>query len=199
LFTSRPGRRLRGVRAFLSVLLLSDVLAVLAAVLTVLTGNNATSLELPRHAAFGTLSPSLATTRIHLSSVEVAISDPSVYQLLLDLLTHSLAFTLAAIPMIVVARRLIDHATDAHPFTEEMVTGLRRLGRLILGAGLLALIVSNVAAMLLVHSVVPQADIPLAGNLVTDLWWLPLGLTVMAFAQIIEYGHALRTELDEVV
>jgi hypothetical protein len=197
--TSRPGRRLSGIRAFLSLLLTLDVLAVAAAVVTVLTGNNATSLELPRDAAFGAQAPLLATSRAHLSGVAATISEPSAYLLILDLLAHSLAFTLAAIPMIVLAQRLIDRAADTHPFTAEMVTGLRGLGRLILGAGLLALIASNVAAVLLFRSVVPDSGAYLGANLVTDLWWLPLGLVVLAFAQVIEHGHSLRTELDEVV
>lgn len=197
---SRPGRRLAGLRAFLSVLLLLDVLAVAGAVLSVLTGNNTTSFEVPRDVAFGERSPELAGTRVELSSVVVRVEDPSAYQLLLDLLAHSFGFVLAAIPMIVVARRLIDHAVDDHPFTPRMVTGLRRLGRLILGTGALALVVSNVAAVLLVDSAgVPGAGFFFGGNVVTQLWWLPLGLVVLAFAQVLEHGQALRTELDEVV
>jgi hypothetical protein len=198
-FSSRPGRRLTALRTFLSVLLLVDVLAVVAAVMTVLTGNNTTSLMLPRDGAFGAQAPQLSSARLHLSGVEVSISDPTTYQLVLDLLAHSFAFTLAAIPMIVAARRLIDHATEVHPFTASMVTGLRKLGRLILGAGLLALIAGNVAAVLLQRSAAPGAGSTFAANVVLDLWWLPLGLVVLAFAQIIEHGHTLRTELDEVV
>ena len=199
MFSSHPGRRLTALRTFLSVLLLVDVLAVGAAVVTVLTGNNTTALMLPRDGAFGPQAPQLSSGRLELSGIEVRISDPTSYQLILDLLAHSFAFTLAAIPMIIAARRLIDHATDVHPFTASMVNGLRTLGRLILGAGLLALIVSNVAAVLLVRSAAPGVGSTFAANLVLDLWWLPLGLVVLAFAQIIDHGHTLRTELDEVV
>jgi hypothetical protein len=32
-----------------------------------------------------------------------------------------------------------------------------------------------------------------------DFWWLLLGLVILAFAQFIEHGCALRAELDEVI
>jgi hypothetical protein len=31
------------------------------------------------------------------------------------------------------------------------------------------------------------------------LWWLPMGLVILAFAQVIDHGCALRAELDEVI
>jgi hypothetical protein len=195
----RSGRPLKAIRAFLSLLLAVDGLAVIAAVLEVLTRNNATSLRLPLHLVFGAQRPQSALSTVELTGAQVTVKDPSVAQIVLDLLAHPVAFSLAAIPMIIVAQRLLDRAADTHPFTAEMAAGLRRLGRLILGAGLLALIVNNVAAGLLLHSVAPAADAVTDGRLELELWWLPLGLVVLAFAQIIQHGHSLRAELDQVI
>ncbi|WP_412543878.1 DUF2975 domain-containing protein [Longispora sp. K20-0274] len=126
---------------------------------------------------------------------------PSVLQEALYLAGHGMLAGLVAIPILVLARRLIRRAIDADPFTPDMVRGLRRLGLLVLGGGGLAHLLSYVASVWLLDISLPATasqswSEPDVG---ATAWWVLPGLLILAFAEIVHRGCALRAELDEVI
>ena len=187
----RPFARIRGV---LQVLLLSDLVAVLGQVL---------QLDGPATRRFDVLPSALPvgqpSTELRVQAVSVSIQDPTGYQTLLDLLTGPLPLAVGTLPIIWYALRLIDRITTTQPFTAATATALRRLGVVVLIAGAATEIVRNVAGYLLAATVVPAGARTVLVDYTTSVWWVMLGLLLLAFARIIGYGWSLRAELDEVI
>jgi hypothetical protein len=179
---------LRAIRTLLTLMLAANVLALAEAALVRVLRQNVTGLDLPGHP--------VVPAGLRATSVHAYLTEPSVLQTIAGLGAHGLGYYLATLPMIVFARRLVDHATDHSPFTPVMAAGLRRLGVVVLAGGAAAEIVRVLSAVALQHLAGVDGTLPLSGF---GLWWLPMGLVVLAFAQVIDHGCALRAELDQVV
>jgi hypothetical protein len=181
-------------RSFLWVLVLTDVVAVLGQVL---------QLDGPATRRFDVLPSALPvgqpSTELRIQAVSVSIQDPTGYQTLLDLLTGPLPLAVGTLPIIWYALRLIDRITVSQPFTDATATALRRLGVVVLIAGAASEIVRNVAGYLLAATVVPPGARMVLVDYTLSVWWVMLGLLLLAFAQIIGYGRGLRAELDTVI
>jgi hypothetical protein len=191
-------RPLGALRRLLAALLVLDVLAVASSLTSLISGDGDTGMTI-----YASDTPSSAPVPVpaglHASTLGVSILDPTGWEKFLGLLSHNFTLALFALPMLIVARRLIDRATDTHPFTAGMAHGLRRLGILVLVGGVIAEAVRITADILLHVSAVPGTDpIDLFPDTIS-VWWLLVGLTVIGFAQIIAYGNTLRAELDEVI
>ena len=191
--TKRP-RRLGKIRGLLSLLLFLNVLTVIGSALVRVTGANVTNFTVYPEAVYGAQQ---ANKQLWPLSVEVYVDHPTLTQTILGLFAHQLTIALATIPMLVYARRLVDRAIRNHPFTPEMARGLRRLGLLVLAGGLAAEFVRGAAMFALTHSATSGTYI--RSEWTIDFWWLLLGLVILAFAQVVEHGCALRAELDEVI
>jgi hypothetical protein len=59
--------------------------------------------------------------------------------------------------------------------------------------------VRSTAAMLLYTTTVHDGGALVYVDWTIDFWWLLLGLVILAFAQVVEHGCALRAELDDVI
>jgi Protein of unknown function (DUF2975) len=196
-----PPRRLGAIRALLTLMLTVNVIALAQAVLTPLFRSIVTDFDAPLELVFGPQPHVLQQLNHHLrpTSVHVFVEHPAPWQIMLGLFTHGLAYYVATLPMIIFARRLVDQAIDTNPFTASMARGLRRLGRIVLVGGLIAEVV-RVAAIVALYDSAATGGSALAYNAsMISLWWLPMGLIILAFAQVIDHGCALRAELDEVI
>jgi hypothetical protein len=182
------------IRSFLWVLVLTDIVAVLGQIL---------QLDGPATRRFDVLPSALPvgqpSTELRIQAVSVSIQDPTGYQTLLDLLTGPLPLAVGTLPIIWYALRLIDRITVSQPFTDATATALRRLGVVVLIAGAASEIVRNVAGYLLAATVVPPGARMVLVDYTLSVWWVMLGLLLLAFAQIIGYGRGLRAELDTVI
>jgi hypothetical protein len=187
----RPFTRIRSV---LVLLLLTDLVAILGQVL---------QLDGPATRRFDVLPSALPvgqpSTELRVQALSVSIQDPDGYQSVLDLLAGPLTLAVATLPIIWYARRLIDRITTTQPFTAATATGLRRLGVVVLTAGAACEIVRTIAAYLLAATVVPAGARTVMVDYTPSVWWVMLGLVLLAFAQIIGYGRSLRAELDTVI
>lgn len=140
--------------------------------------------------------------QLNLGDVAVMDLDRGYLHYLLHSTAHGLAFTIATIPMLWLAGRLIDQARLGDPFTEEMVRGLRRLGSLVLVGGLASEVAEYVAGRVLLNLVLPNDDqLRTWASLdqYPTLWWLIPGLVVLGFSEIVRHGVNLRSELDGVI
>lgn len=198
----RP-RRLQAIRTLLTLMLMVNVLALAQAVLIWFHRSAVSGFDVDPSLIFGPQPDVLQQLNhdLRAQTVRVSVEDPTVWQTVLSLFGHGLAYYLATLPMIIFARRLVDRAIDTNPFTPATAGGLRRLGRIVLLGGLIAELVRVVAMVLLYHSAVAggYALTDNASSLALGLWWLPMGLVILAFAQVINHGCALRAELDQVI
>jgi hypothetical protein len=123
------------------------------------------------------------------------------WQAVLWLLTHHVAFALAAIPMLVLARRLLDAVVRSDPFTLDIVRRLRVLGWVVLIGGALSEIAEYVAARILVNSFIPAGFMREWAEPDTDitLWWVMPAFILLAVAEVVRRGCVLRDELDTVI
>lgn len=198
----RPrGRRLHAIRTLLTLMLTLNVLFLVNAALIKVSGQIVTGFEVSVDLVYGPQPLLLQQANRHLSpmSIDVYIRDPSLIQTLLGLLAHGLAYGVAALPMIIFARRLVDRAIDTHPFTMAMARGLRRLGLIVLIGGALAELIRSAATIVLYRTAVPGGNAIADTEWMIHFWWLLLGLVILAFAQVVEHGCELRTELDRVI
>jgi hypothetical protein len=191
----RPARskvgRLRAIRTLLTLMLTLNVLFLINAALIKVSGGIVASFQVPVDLVYGPQPYVLQQASRHLSptAVDVYVRDPSLLQTFLGLLTHGLAHAVATLPMIVLARRLVDRAIATDPFTMSMMRGLRRLGLIVLVGGLLAELVRTAAAIALYSSALPHGQ-PVIDTVsstpgIIDLWWLLLGLVILGFAQVV--------------
>jgi hypothetical protein len=146
---------------------------------------------------------------VHRKFPELSLGDVTVFDShrtylhhLLNSISHGLANTIATIPMLWYAMRLIGRARDGDPFTPQMVRALRRLGLLVVGGGLLSEVAEYIAGRVLLDLVLPH-DYMLREGAMLDryptLWWLLPGLIVLGFSEIVKRGVDLRAELDGVI
>src|SRR4051812_23466707 len=102
---------------------------------------------------------------------------PTTAQRVLYAVSHGVAFCLVAIPMLILARRLIAGVLAEDPFTQRTVRRLRVLGTVVLAGGALSELAEYVTAHILFDSAVAG---PLRGWSSPDfhlsLWWLLPGL-----------------------
>ena len=114
--------RLRAVRTLLTVMLVLNVLYLIGAALARAIGGVVTDFDAPLDVVYGPQPFQLQQANRHLmpSMVDVYIRQPSLGQTLLGLLAHRLARGVATLPMVVFARRLVDRAIAADPFTMAM-------------------------------------------------------------------------------
>jgi Protein of unknown function (DUF2975) len=196
--------RLRVIRTLLSLMLTLDVLTLISAALIIVTGGIVATFDVPIELVYGPQPYVLRQVNLHLmpNTANVFVQDPSLTQTLLGLLAHGLAYAAATLPMIIVARRLVDRAIASDPFTMAMVRGLRRLGLVVLIGGLFAELTRSAATIALYNSAVPDGHAMRdTTNWITgfSFWWLLLGLVILGFAQVVGHGCALRAELDDVI
>ena len=197
--------RLQAIRTLLALMFVVNVLVLVQAVLIKVTGGIVAAFQVQVELVYGPQPFVLQQVNRQLTPTMVAVylQNPSLPQTFLGLLAHGLAHALATLPMIVLARRLVDRAIAGDPFTMSMVRGLRRLGLVVLIGGLLAELVRVGATIALYSSAVPHghpvADTLFSADRIVDFWWLLFGLVILGFAQILEHGCALRAELDEVI
>lgn len=189
---------LRFIRVVLGVMLVLDVVALLVAV--------ANPVQ-----TFGTVQSGdifAGDPYLHRMHQELGVSDVSVVpvtsattaQRLLFAVSHGVAFCLAVIPMLVMARRLIAGVLADDPFTLRVVRRLRVLGAVVLAAGAVSELTEYVTARLLLDSAV-TADLRTWAHPAfhLSLWWLMPGLILLAFAEVVRRGQMLRDELDTVI
>ncbi|MEV4640176.1 DUF2975 domain-containing protein [Actinoplanes sp. NPDC049548] len=145
-----------------------------------------------------TLRPAF-TAKVDDLGVLVTIADPTPAQTMLEILAGGMVGAVAWLVIAVLARRIVTSALHTDPFTVDTAGQIRRLGIVILAAGGLAEIIGAAAEYALYRTVFPSASYTGAGADHLSLWWLPLGLAVLAFAAVVRHGCTLRAELDEVI
>jgi hypothetical protein len=200
---TRPDR-LVGIRRLLSLMLALNIVGLLSAALVRASGAIVTSFEVNLEQVYGPQPYVLQQTNrgvVLPLDIVVYIEHPSLGQTILRLLAHGLAYAVATIPMIIYARRLVDEAVATHPLTLSMARGLRRLGLIVLLGGFLAELARSVAAIALRQGTIHEGNPLTNGEWVDGIsfWWIVLGFTILAFAQVVEHGCTLRAELDEVI
>ncbi len=129
------------------------------------------------------------------SVVEVLVAEPGARQAIASAFT-ALPGLLVVLAMLVVLGRIVRAARAADPFTDETVRRLRVLAVSVFVGGVAASVVETVAAVNLALSVTE-------GSFATD-WvvpgrWLLLSIGLLAVAEVIKRGTALRAELATVV
>jgi hypothetical protein len=200
---TRPGR-LTGIRRLLSLMLSLNIVGLILAALTRVSGGIVTTFEVDPEQVYGPQPYVLQQTNVGVIrplDIVVYLDHPSLGQTVLGLLAHGLAYTVATIPMLIYARRLVDEAITTHPFTFSIARGLRRLGLVVLLGGFLAEVVRSLAAIALRQGAIHEGNPLTNANWIdgASFWWIVLGITILAFAQVVEHGCTLRQELDEVI
>src|SRR5688572_23413403 len=130
----------------------------------------------------------------HLST-EVVIVDPTTPQTLWYLGTR-LPSTIVLVTALFMLLRLLNRARRANPFSRDTVRDLRWVGVVLLAGGPLASLVESVATLGLSEGLVANS---VSGHWDVPVPWLFAGFGVMAIAQIVARGCAMREELDEVI
>lgn len=150
--------------------------------------------ELPGDAA-GSAEFQVGGQAMRSMSTEVLIVDPTPAQALWYLAARlpSLTVVLAALLMLL---RLLSRARRANPFSRDTVRHLRWLATVVGVGGTLAGLVEFVASTG-ISSGLDTGRI--SGHWNFPLLWLFAGFGVMAVAEIVARGCAMREELDEVV
>jgi hypothetical protein len=121
-------------------------------------------------------------------------------QRVLYLVSHGLAFWFALIPMLILARRLITGVITQDPFTLRTVNRLRVLAAVVLAGGAASELTAYVTARILLDSAVHGTMRTWAHpDIHPTFWWLIPGLVLLAFAEVVRRGCALRDELDTVI
>lgn len=124
----------------------------------------------------------------------------STAQRVLFAMSHGVAFCLAVIPMLILARRLIAGVLAEDPFTLRTVRRLRVLGAVVLAGGAVSELTGYVTARFLLDSALsPDLRTWAWPDFQPTWWWLMPGLILLAVAEVVRRGHALRDELDTVI
>ena len=128
------------------------------------------------------------------------VAEFTTAQRVLFAVSHGIAFCVAVIPMLILARSLITRVLAEDPFTLRMVRRLRVLGVVVLAGGAASELAGYIAARILFASVVPP-DIGVWAwpDYHATLWWLMPGLILLAVAEVVRRGCTLRDELDTVI
>ncbi|MFI5495012.1 DUF2975 domain-containing protein [Actinoplanes sp. NPDC051859] len=197
--TPRRSGPLRPLRVLLTLTIFGNVVTLLLAVIDWISGGRIRTEFLAPPEALNNLLPDplqpAFTSKLD-DLVVVTIAEPTLVQRMLEVVAGGAVGAVAWLVIAVLARRIVDSALRADPFTVSTAVQLRRLGVIILAAGGLAEVIGMAAAYALYRSVF--SDSAYTGPIL-GFWWLPLGLAVLAFAAVVRHGCALRTELDEVI
>jgi hypothetical protein len=204
--TYPPGTRwLQAIRAILTLLLVSDVLVLLLSPTEHVSsvGSVSTGVMWSGDAYVHRQLPELEVSRVAVG-LDLArdnhLIDYSLGQKLLYLMSHRLAFILVSIPMLILARRVVATAIHSDPFTPDMVRRLRVLGLAVLIGGALSEAAEYVCAQVLLRMVVPkQALFSAEPDVRITLWWLLPAFILLAVAEVVRRGVAMRAELDTVI
>ncbi|WP_088290122.1 DUF2975 domain-containing protein [Kineosporia sp. A_224] len=197
--TPRPRRALRLLQgAATTVHVAALCLAVAVLVIAFVPGSSVT-VDLPAH-LFSTPAAVTGTTPgVTLDpagQLAFVLADPTTVQRLLRATTVVPGLLVVA----EVARRLADLLRSARqhdPFTAQTVRRLTTVAKIAAVGGSATWLLGVVAAWVLVSTVVdPQVTVEPSGGLVG---WLAVGLVVAGFAQLVDRGVDLRTELDTVI
>lgn len=130
-------------------------------------------------------------------SIEVEVADPSPAQSWLGLLSF-LPTSLVVLLTLVLLRRALGRCLREDPFHPATIRTLRRLGPTIFLAGAAAWALESLVRFALVDSVTsggPAVSLEFTAIGV----WLIVATTVAAFAEVMQRGRELRTELDGVI
>jgi hypothetical protein len=130
----------------------------------------------------------------HLST-SVAIADPTPAQAWWYLATK-LPSTLILVTVLLILLRLLSRARRGNPFNRETVRDLRWAAVVLMAGGSLAGLAEGVATLGLSEGLV---DNTVSGYWEVPILWLFSGFAVMAIAQVVARGHAMREELEEVI
>jgi Protein of unknown function (DUF2975) len=186
------------VRVVLGVMLFLDVIALLFALL-----DNVQTVGTVQSGDLFAGEPYLQRMHQELSTGDVFVmptARPTTGQHVLYAVSHTMAFCLAVIPILILARRLITGVINADPFTRRTVHRLRVLGVVILAAGAASELTEYITARILLDSAVPAALRTWAHpDFHASFWWLIPGLIMLAFAEVVRRGCQLRDELDTVI
>ncbi len=129
------------------------------------------------------------------SVVEVLVAEPGTRQAIAHALT-ALPGLLVALATLLMLERIVRGARAADPFTGATVRRLRVLAVGILVGGAVASVVQTVAALNLALSVTEGS---FAVDWVIPGQWLLLSFGLMAVAEVIRRGAAMRAELATVI
>lgn len=189
---------LRFIRVVLGVMLFSDVAALVVTVL-----NPVQTVGTVQSGDIFAGDPYLHRMHQELSVMDVFVRPtaiPTRAQWVLFVMSHGVAFCLAVIPMLILARRLIASVLAEDPFTLRTVRRLRVLGVVVLAGGAVSELTSYVTARVLLDSAV-SAELRTWAHpdFHPTLWWLMPGLILLAFAEVVRRGQTLRDELDTVI
>jgi hypothetical protein len=189
---------LRFIRVVIGVMLLLDVVALLLSVLT--------SVQTVGTVQSGDIfsgDPYLHRMHQELRVTDVFVvpmADSTPGQRVLFAVSHGVAFCLAVIPMLILARRLVAGVLAEHPFTQRTVRRLRVLGAVVLAGGAVSELTGYVTARVLLDSAVSAGLRTWAHpDFHLTAWWLMPGLILLAFAEVVRRGCTLRDELDTVI
>lgn len=128
------------------------------------------------------------------------LDHPGLLDRFLLLMPHGLAVRLVMIPILYLAYRLVDVTITADPFRMEVVGRLRRLGLVVLVGGALSELAEYLCARALVVRFVPANMVDFVDPDVNiTLWWAMPAFMLLAFAEVVRRGVALRSELDTVI
>lgn len=130
-------------------------------------------------------------------TVEAAVPDPSVGQVLLSTSTW-LPTVVLVVAMLALLVRILRDARRGDPFTTRTVRRLRVLAAVALVGGALVAVVESLCATVLVATVLPST----AGSywlLTLSVGWVFAGFAFLALGELVRRGVALREELDGVV
>lgn len=189
---------LRFIRVVLGVMLFLDVIALVPAFL-----NNVQTVGTVSAGDIFAGGPYVHRLHQELSVTSVYViptARPTVAQTLLYAVSHGVAFSLAVIPMLILARRLIGGVLTEGPFTGKTVRRLRVLGVVVLAGGAVSELTEYITARILLDSAVTASLRTWAEpDFHLTLWWLMPGLIVLAFAEVVRRGQTLSDELDTVI
>ncbi|MFI5838616.1 DUF2975 domain-containing protein [Catenuloplanes sp. NPDC051500] len=127
--------------------------------------------------------------------MQVTVADPGWVERVLAGVQGAPAYLLGLM-VIVVLWRIVRVARRTDPFSPELPRRLRRLGLATIVLGLLAELVEVGIGMAASTAVYDEFWATTFGS---NFWWLLLGFGLLAVAEVLRRGGALRAELDEVV
>jgi hypothetical protein len=154
-------------------------------------------LELPASAVSGTVDYNLreGAAVAAVQDVTVTVTDPSLEQRAVWVLTVLPAYAVV-VALLILILRIVWSARRGDPFTLATVRRLRVLAWVTLAGGYLAFIVEIIAAMHLSSTVLVDA---VAGSAEVPLHWFLIGFGMLAVAEVVKRGVAMRAELETVV
>lgn len=192
-------RRPDWLKEFQAVLILGLVLAALLGGLGVaaVVAGDSVPVQLPATGVTGTVEYGLrdGSTVAADQQVRVEAADPGLGQRAGWLFT-ALPTYLVIVALLVLLLRIVVLARRTDPFTQATVRRVRVLGWVALVGGIAAYGAEALAQLYLVGSVTTDGI-----GITTDLplHWFPIGFGLLALAEVVKRGCAMRAELDSVV